>query len=345
MSVKQLPSGKWQANFRPEGRGGKRIARSFRTKREALDFEITEKAKARTQTDYLPPDKDTRRLSDLAHAWYNEHGHQLNSGKKRRGELLAVIEDLSNPVAVKFTSVDFLTYRRERYERRKAEGFTPENDLNHKLAYVKAMFSTLIKSGTWKHPNPVANVSKLKMQERELSYLTKEQIRALFTSLEQARNPDVLIISKICLSTGARWSEAEGLHRSAVKAGKIHFLKTKNGRNRSIPISGELEREILAGRPKQGPMFSSSWNAFREAVERAGIELPRGQKSHVLRHTFASHFMMNGGNLLTLNKILGHQTIQMTMRYAHLAPEHLADALTLNPIVKPCESASDSAAA
>lgn len=48
--------------------------------------------------------------------------------------------------------------------------------------------------------------------------------------------------------------------------------------------------------------------------------------------------MMNGGNLLTLNKILGHQTIQMTMRYAHLAPEHLADALTLNPLVKPRET-------
>ena len=44
--------------------------------------------------------------------------------------------------------------------------------------------------------------------------------------------------------------------------------------------------------------------------------------------------MMNGGNLLTLQKILGHQSIQMTMRYAHLAPEHLQEAVNLNPLSK-----------
>ena len=52
----------------------------------------------------------------------------------------------------------------------------------------------------------------------------------------------------------------------------------------------------------------------------------------MLRHTFASHFIMNGGNLLTLQKILGHQTINMTMRYAHLAPDHLSEALIYNPL-------------
>lgn len=47
--------------------------------------------------------------------------------------------------------------------------------------------------------------------------------------------------------------------------------------------------------------------------------------------TFASHFMMNGGNLLTLQKILGHQSIQMTMRYAHLSPDHLSEAVQFAP--------------
>ncbi|MGP9701914.1 MULTISPECIES: tyrosine-type recombinase/integrase [Halomonas] len=61
------------------------------------------------------------------------------------------------------------------------------------------------------------------------------------------------------------------------------------------------------------------------------IELPRGQRTHVLRHTFASHFVINGGNLLTLQKIMGHQSIQMTMRYAHLAPDHLKEAITYGP--------------
>jgi site-specific recombinase XerD len=44
---------------------------------------------------------------------------------------------------------------------------------------------------------------------------------------------------------------------------------------------------------------------------------------HALRHTFASHFVMNGGNLLALQKILGHSDLKMTMIYAHLAPDFL----------------------
>ncbi|KAB0549266.1 tyrosine-type recombinase/integrase [Pseudomonas argentinensis] len=55
------------------------------------------------------------------------------------------------------------------------------------------------------------------------------------------------------------------------------------------------------------------------------------QATHVLRHTFASHFVINGGNILTLQKILGHQSLTMTMRYAHLAPNHLQDAINLGP--------------
>ncbi len=68
------------------------------------------------------------------------------------------------------------------------------------------------------------------------------------------------------------------------------------------------------------------------AVSRSGLTFPAGQKTHVLRHTFASHFMMSGGNILTLQKVLGHASLNMTMRYAHLAPDYLKDVITLGPI-------------
>jgi len=67
-------------------------------------------------------------------------------------------------------------------------------------------------------------------------------------------------------------------------------------------------------------------------MEGAGIQLPAGQMTHVLRHTFASHFMMNGGNILVLQRILGHSDIKMTMRYSHFSPDHLDDAIKLNPL-------------
>jgi integrase len=127
---------------------------------------------------------------------------------------------------------------------------------------------------------------------------------------------------------------------SQMRDGQIHFSKTKSGKNRSVPIAKELVKEMdRFHRDRWGSdhrtvarYFQTADGAFRAGVERAGIELPRGQMSHVLRHTFASHFMMNGGNILTLQRILGHSSLQMTMRYAHLAPEHLQEALALNPL-------------
>ena len=66
----------------------------------------------------------------------------------------------------------------------------------------------------------------------------------------------------------------------------------------------------------------------------AKLILPKGQLTHVLRHTFASHFMMDGGNILVLQKALGHHNLTMTMRYAHLSPDHLQEIKRLNPLSK-----------
>lgn len=67
-------------------------------------------------------------------------------------------------------------------------------------------------------------------------------------------------------------------------------------------------------------------------MEKISIVLPRGQPTHVLRHLFVAQLIMSGGNILALQKILGHHDIKMTMHYAQLAPGHLVTALRLNPL-------------
>jgi len=69
------------------------------------------------------------------------------------------------------------------------------------------------------------------------------------------------------------------------------------------------------------------YRTFTKAQQLAKLE--RHFRFHDLRHTFASHFMMNGGNIYDLQKILGHTQIEMTMRYAHLSPDHLAEAINV----------------
>ena len=117
----------------------------------------------------------------------------------------------------------------------------------------------------------------------------------------------------------------------------VHYTKTKTDRNRSVPIDDELADEIRAFyESKEGNLacriFKSSVGAFRMAVKESGIELMSGQLTHVLRHTFASHFVMNGGNILALQKVLGHRDLKTTMIYAHLSPEHLQEVKILNPL-------------
>lgn len=106
-----------------------------------------------------------------------------------------------------------------------------------------------------------------------------------------------------------------------------------------MPISKELEASLLAQHNEKVNgvrFFSYAASAFREAIERIKeIKLPAGQMTHVLRHTFASHFMMRGGNILVLQKILGHANLVMTTRYAHFSPEHLQEAVQLNPLAAP----------
>ncbi|TBL91595.1 hypothetical protein EYY95_01955 [Hafnia alvei] len=65
---------------------------------------------------------------------------------------------------------------------------------------------------------------------------------------------------------------------------------------------------------KRDKLFDDLYLSFMALIEQTSITLPHGQLTHVLRHTFAAHFMMNGGNILILRRILGHSDIKMTMK-------------------------------
>jgi integrase len=201
---------------------------------------------------------------------------------------------------------------------------------------MRAVFNELIRLGHWKKENPLKLVRAFKLQERELGYLNKDEIKVLLKAVDEAKNPHIGMISRICLETGARWSEAEELRRQQVKNGLIQY-SGKSGKNRTVPIRKELEEQLQKHHASKGngeryfDDSASRWS-FREAIKTTTLNLPEGQMTHVMRHTFASHFMMNGGNILALQKLLGHQSLTMTMRYAHLSPDHLAEARKLNPL-------------
>jgi len=338
MAPRKLSDGQWIADFysvnRSDGKQGKRIRKKFATKGEALAFENYTLQKV-DDSPWLGEKKEIRKLTDLVHLWFERHGITLRDGEKRKSSMLWAAECMGSPTANEFSAQLFTTYRAKRldgqFARTKRIAQVSPRTMNLEHAYFLAVFNELKRLGEWSAPNPLESVRQFRTEESEMAYLTGEQIDLLLAECRNSSAKDLEIIAKICLATGARWGEAETLKRSQISAGKITFIKTKGKRNRSIPIDSNLISEL---HKKNGPLFTPCYYAFRSALERAGIDLPAGQLTHVLRHTFASHFMMNGGNILVLQKILGHTDIKMTMRYAHFAPNHLEDAIKFNPLTK-----------
>lgn len=146
-------------------------------------------------------------------------------------------------------------------------------------------------------------------------------------------NPCLHLIVRVCLQTGSRWSEAEKPSLSQIGKERITFLDTKSGKNRTVPITQKLEADLRSHATGNYKLFSTSISAFRRQLEKCSFKLPKGQAAHALRHTYASHFMMNGGDLLALQRILGHSSINLTMRYSHLSPGHLLGAVKFRPAV------------
>lgn len=135
---------------------------------------------------------------------------------------------------------------------------------------------------------------------------------------------------------GLRWADVNWGER-LITVQRSFRGPTKAGDVRYVPILDALLPTLRAWRlrspgtlvfpNRDGQMLLPSSRVFQEVLHRVlvrggfrGEDGRRYLRFHDLRHTFASHWMMGGGDLFKLQKILGHKSVQMTMRYAHLAP-------------------------
>ncbi|MFM5467947.1 tyrosine-type recombinase/integrase [Aeromonas veronii] len=346
MTVRKLDDGKprpWLAEVYPQGRDGPRKRKRFATKGEAQVWEkwLLEESNSNPWLTANKVTEDKRRLSDIIEQWYRLHGQTLVAGDQVRRKLDLMAGAMGDPYAADFTKSHFAAYREGRlngtiiFPGRCRDRAAGPKTVNDEQRLLNAVFGELIRLGEWVNPHPLTGLRKVKTQENEMSFLTAAEIDLLLASCAKSRVPALTTVVKLCLATGARWSEVQGLTRSQVSKYRLTFTQTKSKRNRSVPISPELYELIPKRGLYEGKLFPPCYDAFEYAAENSGVKLPEGQLSHVLRHTFASHFMMNGGNILVLQRILGHSTITMTMRYAHFAPDHLDDAVRLNPLASP----------
>lgn len=207
--------------------------------------------------------------------------------------------------------------------------------MNRHRALLSLVYRLAVRNG--KVPsNPVRAVPRRKENNCRVRFLDESEelaIRAKIRELCPEREPEL----DLALHTGMRRNEQHRLRWQDVDLGRgiITIPCSKHGEKRHVPVNSAAEaalRTLLTRTnglpyvcPGRGGERDRDWERwFERCVRAAGVP---GFRWHDLRHTFASRLVMAGVDLRTIQELLGHKSILMTMRYAHLAPAHLRDAV------------------
>ncbi len=213
--------------------------------------------------------------------------------------------------------------------------------INNQLSVLRRMLVIAKKRGVI---DAVPEIEWLKAPKPAFEFLDFEEAERLLAGADAEWRPMLLT----ALRTGMRRGELMGLRWEDVDlvAGQIHVRQAvsrgvigtpKSGKARTIPMSDELLAGLKSYRHLKGEYVFCSpagkllrrdeiKHPLRRACKKAGL---RQVWWHALRHTFASHLVMRGVPLKAIQELLGHATIEMTMRYAHLSPHVTRDAVKL----------------
>jgi len=209
--------------------------------------------------------------------------------------------------------------------------------VNRYIQLAKALVQKTVEWG-YLQRHPLKTVKELKKPQRKVEYFTQDQVKAILRHGDSPFREMILFF----LYTGMRRSELIYLEWSDIDLkNEIINVQSKDGfhpksyKPRSIEINPEL-RKVLDSLPSNGnlvfgngrgePLFNPKTigRRFKMVLEKAGIDFG---SLHTLRHTFASHLVMEGVDLKTVQEFLGHASLIEVQKYAHLSPEHRRKAI------------------
>ncbi|MHB1642619.1 MAG: tyrosine-type recombinase/integrase [Acidithiobacillus sp.] len=208
--------------------------------------------------------------------------------------------------------------------------------LNHYRQALASVMTEAVKDWEWLEASPMVKVGKKAEPRGRVRYLSDDERERLLSACKESANDDLYLAVLLALTTGGRQAETMGASWSQIDLNRatLQLEETKNGSRRALhltaPVLDMLKERAKVRRIDTGLLFPSRVNPkqpvdlrtpWENALKAAGIE---GFHWHDLRHTFASMAAMNGASLPELAALLGHKTLAMVQRYAHLSPGHTA---------------------
>jgi integrase len=315
---------------------GKRIRRNFKKKKDAV-AELAKRESLKAENRYLDVKKEYKTTLGQIIAVYTLNFQYQATFKAHKKTYLdnfkSYFDEDTLLTAIRY--VDLETYQ-SHLKQKLTKGGTLRKPatINREMFCLHQIFSKAVE---WEmmdqSPFDRGKSLALKENNERMRFLNNDEMDRLLDACRDHLYPVVFC----ALTAGMRRGEILGLKWKQVRNGFVYLRKTKTLNPREIPINDDLDdlfkrirqRQGLASKyvfTFQGKPMDGLKEGFRAAVRRAGIE---DFRFHDLRHTFASHFVMRGGDLKTLQEILGHTTLTMTMKYAHLAQSHKREAINL----------------
>ena len=255
-------------------------------------------------------------------------------GKKRTRLELHLMPFFKDKTLAKISTFDVERYKKHRQEQGAAPG-----TVNRELAALSHLYTKAVEWQWLDHKS--VRIKRLQEDRGRITYLTTDQIKRLLNAAKQDQNPHVYPFIVIGLDTSMRRMEILSIRLEHIDLDRriIHIPKAKAG-SREQPITrhladflrgyfqvAEQDQEWLFPAPKSktGHVIAIE-KAFRRVVEAAGLN-PAEVVRHTLRHTAITHLVQAGVDLPTVQRISGHKTLAMVMRYSHQNGEHIRAAM------------------
>ena len=257
-----------------------------------------------------------------------------------------------DPVIGKTPLKDVSPFQLEKIKKNmNAAGMAPKTVM-YALATIRQVFNFARRNDLFSGDHPVSKVSKPKFDNRRQRFLSQAEAARLLEALA-LKSQQVYEMALLSLHCGLRLGECFNLEWADVnlESGILTLLDTKNARTRPA-IMTKIVKEMLSAKTPGAPHDRVFSSAKGRPVEQISASFARTVKAlgfnegvmdtrhkvvfHTLRHTYASWLVQCGTDLFTVQKLLGHESISMTQRYAHLSPD------TLQSAVKNLEASFDS---
>ncbi len=335
--LKQLPDGRWQFSWCYEGRYHRRITKTKGEARAFLEKIHTQIREGR----YMERRKEVKiRFEEAMKKFleWSEVNTRPDTYRNDRyySERWRVFRHFAGRTLDRITPTDVEAYKAARASEKHGKGTVSTKTVDNDLARLKRMFSLCVTWGLCEK-NPVKPVKFFKPESRRDRFLSPDEEQALLDKASPALKTAIIFSIDIGMRLGEMlslsWAQVD-LRRGEVT---VTAEKAKGKRSRRIPLNAKaraaletlprsLDPNALVFRHFDGRYSSPLHDPWERALKESGLS---GVCWHTLRHTFASRLVMAGADLVTVQKLLGHTTLAMVLKYAHLAESHPRNAVTL----------------